>query len=190
MAIIGSLAPDTLLQIFELAAESDFVPTDIFSPLPRTLAAASLVARSWREAAQAQMWRHLCLDRHNLGEVLASPVYGKFRTAQAGGHMGAEMPAFDRGGTKIREVLKSLKGLETKPSKSILADELPSQWLNLASVAGASRCFPFPAVLNRITELTGLHSRPKEPFDLWMFHILLQARADLPAPHAQTWHLC
>lgn len=51
MAKIDSLPPESLNRILELAGEDD--------PALTTRAAASLVARRWREPAQALMWLQL-----------------------------------------------------------------------------------------------------------------------------------
>lgn len=47
----------------------------------RTLSAASLVAKRWREPAQAALWRTLYISDGEVAEqMMASPVWGKFRT--------------------------------------------------------------------------------------------------------------
>lgn len=72
MTTIESLSPELLLRIIELAGgRADTT----------TLASASLVARRWKDTAQAQMWRNL--DIISPGKALRitrSPVCGELRT--------------------------------------------------------------------------------------------------------------
>lgn len=137
MTSLDSLAPETLARILELAAErSPNWPA--VRPVLETLAAASLVARRWRDPAQGQMWRTLDLGwwgyaSDHIPRITASAACGRYRTTRVrilGMHLG--------GYGTVHGLLGKLRGLESIDVFGYCGDRFfETEWLNLPSLAGA-----------------------------------------------------
>lgn len=85
MATIDSLPLETLTLVLELAGEHEWWqdPNDRKAGR-RALAAACLVARRWREPAQALIWRDVhVVQEEDAKRLVASPAYGRYRTMRA-----------------------------------------------------------------------------------------------------------
>lgn len=132
MATIDSLAPETLIRILELVGQQDLPDHRALLATRKTLAAASLVARRWRQPAQAQIWRRLFL--RNWGEakrVFASPLWGEFRTTAV--HFRA---LGNPDGWAVEQLLGEFRGLESLELAGSYERAVDSGWLNLASLSG------------------------------------------------------
>lgn len=128
MRTIDSLPAESLHRVLELAEEGGGRTALKRSAILGTLSAASLVARNWREPAQAHMWKSLLvLDNARGQRMLASPRCGTFRT------VGARL--FDLEDDTANALLGRLKGVR---SLVIYTKWLSDpQWMNLPSLAGA-----------------------------------------------------
>lgn len=104
MATIESLPPESLIRIFELVRENKTFGRNGRNAALRTLAAASLVARGWREPAL--LWLELEVMEQR-DQIMASGICGWYRMERV--VLSARL--FKRKG-RIEEVLSSLRGLD------------------------------------------------------------------------------
>lgn len=150
MTTIDSLSPDCLVRIFEFAYTAQGDP---FRVAPEwsgivAMATASLVARSWRDPAQALMWNKLRFAvPGDVKRITESPAYGRIRTARVAvfsNALGEE--------ETLGDVLSKLKGLETIDiQKNWWQAEraFDVEWLNLSSLVGAHRPSRFSSTAHK-----------------------------------------
>lgn len=145
MVTLDTLPFECLYRILELSSE--YAKGDIvaYRAVLGTLAAASLVARKRREAAQAQMWDELFHTRQgDLERVASSPSLGKFRTPLANFpsvNVSEEEPlAQVLGGPKGFRYLR-VRWDEIMGTENSEVPEFDPAWLSIPSFAGAVPCF-------------------------------------------------
>lgn len=115
MATADSLPPETIILILELAAQHNLSKPAERKVALRTLAAAAVVAQSWREPAQALMWLQLDIRDGDVTRLLASLVCGKYRPAE----VVLPPPSVEKD-DRVEEVLGKLRGIRSLEISGII----------------------------------------------------------------------
>lgn len=133
MTTFDSLPPETLFRVLELAFEHDLDSFVEYKAALGTLASASLVSRSLKAPAQSLMWYRLRLYRPGESErITASPVCGKYRTAQ----VALETIVLGQDET-VEGVLGKLQGIERLELSRFRSNLECVGWLSLPSLQRA-----------------------------------------------------